>query len=164
MRPAPRGVAIIDKSYNPPTPPKPGEGKRGEDGYFGYLLRQAAGAYRRRMEAALADLGVTQPQYAVLTLLDAYPGLSNADLARVALLTPQTLNLIVAKLANSGMIAKRPHPVHRRIQSLELTEQGRALRAAARTRVRVLETTLAAGCSEDEQKLIRRWLAGVTAG
>ena len=30
--------------------PRPGEGKRGEEGYLGYLLRQAAGAYRTALE------------------------------------------------------------------------------------------------------------------
>lgn len=56
--------------------PAPGEGKRGEQGYLGYLLRQAHAAVRLTMERTLADLGVTSPQFAVLTMLNAYPGLS----------------------------------------------------------------------------------------
>ena len=68
--------------------PAPGEGKRGEAGHLGYLLRQAA-AQRLRMERALADLPITAPQFALLTMLDAYPGSSNAELARLTLLTPR---------------------------------------------------------------------------
>src|SRR6202012_3839152 len=138
-------------------PPPPGEGKRGEAGYFGYLLRQAAGAYRYRMEAALSDLGVTQAQFAVMTLLRAYPGLSNADLARVALLTPQTLSVIVANLEKAGIIARRPHAVHERIRHIELTKNGRALQRAARARMLVLEAELAEGFLDEEQRIIRRW-------
>ncbi|MGL6602901.1 hypothetical protein ACSZN2_15115 [Aeromonas hydrophila] len=41
--------------------PAPGEGKRGEAGHLGYLLRQAAAAQRLRMERALADLPITAP-------------------------------------------------------------------------------------------------------
>src|SRR6185437_2839964 len=67
-------------------PPRPGFGKRGENGHLGYLLRQAQGAARLTLERALADLKVTPPQFAVLTMLKAYPGLSGADVARVALL------------------------------------------------------------------------------
>src|SRR5580704_12010022 len=78
---------IMSKAASASRLPKPGEGKRGEQGYLGYLLRQAAGAHRLRMERALADLDVTPPQFMVLTMLAAYPGHSNADLARVALLT-----------------------------------------------------------------------------
>ena len=84
------------------------EGKRGETGYLGYLLRQAAGAYRLKMERALADLDVTPPQCAVLTMLAAYPGHSNADLARVAVLTPQTISLtVVRQSTGSGEAATR---------------------------------------------------------
>src|ERR1700727_2716529 len=75
-------------------PPPPGSGKRAEDGHIAYLMRQAQAATRLTLERALADLGVTQPQFAVLTMLNAYPGLSGADVARVALLTPQTVGVI----------------------------------------------------------------------
>src|ERR1700731_756553 len=65
-------------------------------------------------EQALADLGITPPQFAVLTVLRAYPGLSGADLARVALLTPQTVGVIIGNLERDGAIRKTPHPVHGR--------------------------------------------------
>ena len=50
-------------------PPPPGQGKRGEKGHLAYLLRQAQAATRLTLERALADLGVTPPQFAVLTML-----------------------------------------------------------------------------------------------
>lgn len=116
------------------------------------------------MEATLADLGITQPQFAVMAMLSAYPGLSNADLARAALLTPQTLSVIVANLERAGTIVKRRHATNERIRQLELSEKGKALYAEARARVRLLESDLAAGYSEAEQKIVRRWLTGITAG
>ena len=39
-------------------PPSPGEGKRGEEGYLGYLPRQAQAATRLTLERALAELGI----------------------------------------------------------------------------------------------------------
>src|SRR5579871_3909689 len=99
--------------------PAPGEGKRGESGYLGYLLRQAAGAYRYRMERMLADLDVTPPQFSVMTMLNAYPGISNADIARLAVLTPQTVSVIVANLERAGTIKRVPHSVHGRILQIE---------------------------------------------
>ena len=119
--------------------PRPGEGKRGEEGYLGYLLRQAAGAYRHRMERALADLEVTPPQFAVMTMLKAYPGQSSADLARLALLTPQTVSVIVANLERAGSIVRRPHSVHGRILTIELSEGGKDLLERCRMRVLSLE-------------------------
>ncbi|MDW6020842.1 MarR family transcriptional regulator [Mesorhizobium sp. BAC0120] len=141
--------------------PRPGEGKRGKEGHLGYLLRQAAGAFRLRVERALADLDVTPPQFSVLTMLAAYPGLSNAELARLALLTPQTVSVIVANLERAGALVRSPHAVHGRIQHLDLSETGRTMLAASRERVDSLERELADGLSPEEEKLIRRWLVGV---
>ena len=144
--------------------PEPGEGKRGEDGYLGYLLRQAAAAHRHRMDKALADLGITPPQFAVLTMLRAYPGHSNADLARLALLTPQTVSVIVANLERAGLIGRRRHEAHGRIQHLELTEPGAALLDQATERARVLDRDLAADLGPQEELAVRRWLAVAATG
>ncbi|TSE00208.1 MarR family transcriptional regulator [Mesorhizobium intechi] len=141
--------------------PAPGEGKRGEEGYLGYLLRQAAGAHRLRMDRALGDLGVTQPQFATLTMLAAYPGVSNADLARLALLTPQTLSVIVANLQRAGSLVRKPHAVHGRIQHIDLSDSGRALLKKCRERVQAIENELTQGLSEAEERAVRRWLVGV---
>ncbi|MGY4507192.1 DNA-binding MarR family transcriptional regulator [Bradyrhizobium sp. USDA 3650] len=107
--------------------PAPGEGKRGEQGYLGYLLRQAHAAVRLTMERSLADLGVTSPQFAVLTMLNAYPGLSGADVARLTFLTPQTVGVIIRNLERDGAIVMTPHPVHGRIQQWTLTPRGATL-------------------------------------
>jgi DNA-binding MarR family transcriptional regulator len=142
-------------------PPPPGHGKRGEDGHLGYLLRQAQAASRLRMERALADLGVTPPQFVVLTMLKAYPGLSGAELARVALLTPQTVGVIIRNLERAGSIRKTAHPVHGRVLMWSLTRSGTALLGKCRRHALALERRLGAGLSERAQLTVRRWLARV---
>jgi len=142
-------------------PPRPGEGKRGEHGYFGYLLRQAAAASRLTLERALAELGATPPQFVVLTMLRAYPGVSGADLARLSLLTPQTVSVIVANLERAGWIARAPHASHGRIVQIEITGEGAALLARCKERVAVVEKWLASGLSESDALVVRRWLAGL---
>jgi len=148
-------------SASPAVPPSPGEGKRGEDGYLGYLLRQAQGAARLTLERALAELGVTPPQFLVLTMLKAYPGLSGADLARVALLTPQTVGVIIRNLERDGAILKTPHPVHGRMLQWTLTPRGLELLQKCRRHAHALERRLADGMSEKELATIRRWLAKI---
>lgn len=142
-------------------PPSPGEGKRGEKGYFAYLLRQAQAATRLAMERSLADLGVTTPQFVVLTMLKAYPGLSGADLARVALLTPQTVGVIIRNLERDGAIRKTPHPVHGRVLQWTLTRHGTTLLAKCRRHAKVIEGRLSAGLSVKTQVTVRRWLAKI---
>jgi DNA-binding MarR family transcriptional regulator len=144
-------------------PPPPGRGKRGEQGHIAYLLRQAQGATRLTMERALADLGVTPPQFAVLTMLKAYPGLSGADLARVALLTPQTVGVIIRNLERDRAIRKTPHPVHGRLLQWTLTRRGGTLLDKCRRPVKTLERRLLTGLSVKAQATVRRWLSDIAA-
>ena len=78
-------------------------------------------------------------------MLRAYPGLSGADLARVALLTPQTVGVIIRNLERDGAIRKTPHPVHGRVLQWTLTRRGGALLDKCRRPVQALERRLAAG-------------------
>ncbi|MHB8254775.1 MAG: MarR family winged helix-turn-helix transcriptional regulator [Acidiferrobacter sp.] len=151
----------MSNATNKTPVPAIGEGKRGEHGHIGYLLRQAHTAHRLRMERALADLEVTLPQFSVLTMLVAYPGASGADLARLSLLTPQTMSVIVANLERGGAISRRPHAVHGRIQQIEVTEAGRKLLALCRSRAKAVEDELLAGISQEDQMAVRRWLVKV---
>lgn len=144
-------------------PPPPGQGKRGEKGYLAYLLRQAQAATRLTLERALADLGVTPPQFVVLTMLKAYPGLSGADLARVALLTPQTVGVIIGNLERDGAIRKTPHPVHGRLLQWKLTRRGVSRLDKCRRHAMVLERRLMAGLSATGQATVRRWLSKIAA-
>ena len=144
-------------------PPPSSRGKRGEKGYLAYLLRQAQAATRLTLERALADLGITPPQFAVLTMLKAYPGLSGADLARVALLTPQTVGVIIRNLERDGAIRKTPHPVHGRVLQWTLTRRGGTLLEKCRRHVTALERRLMAGLGAKAQATVRRWLSKIAA-
>ncbi|QOZ29879.1 MarR family winged helix-turn-helix transcriptional regulator [Bradyrhizobium sp. CCBAU 51753] len=143
-----------------PVPP-PGEGKRGEQGYLAYLLRQAHGASRLSMERALARLGVTSPQFVVLTMLKAYPGLSGADLARVAILTPQTVSVIIKNLERDGAIRKTPHPVHGRVLQWTLTSHGTTLLEKCRQIAQAQEQRLAASLDAKSERVVRQWLSKI---
>ena len=111
-------------AQEPPAPFRPGT-------RFGYALKRAQQAMRTRMDRGLAPLGLNAPQYAVLAALEVEPGLSNADLARGAFVTPQTMQSMLAKLARASLIERRPDEIHGRIQRTELTPEGRAALAQA---------------------------------
>jgi DNA-binding MarR family transcriptional regulator len=141
--------------------PEPGEGKRGVEGHLGYLLRQAHAAVRQAVERALADLEVTQPQFLVMTMINAYPGCSSADIARLTVLTPQTISLIVANLEKAGRLTREQSPTHGRVQVVSLTDEGRALLARSRERTQGLEARLVENLSSEEDQIIRRWLVDI---
>jgi DNA-binding MarR family transcriptional regulator len=159
--PRPRNKSVEHQAGS--RPPPPGTGKRGEQGYLAYLLRQAQAATRLAMERALADLGVTSPQFVVLTMLKAYPGLSGADLARVALLTPQTVGVIIRNLERDGAIRKTRHPIHGRVLQWTITRRGAALLDKCRRHVMAVERRLASGLTTKNRMIVRRWLAGIAS-
>lgn len=139
--------------------PAAGVGKRGQRGYLAYLLRQANAATRLALDRALAEFDVTSPQFSALVMIGAYQPLSSADLARLTLLTPQTVNVIVRNLLERGAIRRIPHAVHGRILNVELTDEGRQLLSRCRARADRVDTRLEDGLStEAEREAVRRWL------
>ena len=99
-------------------------------------------------------------------MLKAYPGLSGAELARVALLTPQTVGVIIGNLERDGAIRKTPHPVHGRILQWTLTGHGLALLEKCRKHANALERRLGAGLSPQAQTTVRRsahqrWISAI---
>ena len=99
----------------------------------------------------------------MLTIIDAYDEPSAADIARLSLLTPQTVNVIVTNLERDGLIERVPDPVHGRILRLTLSEAGRPLLKRCRGRVHEIESRMMVGFSAAEEVTVRRWLAGLAA-
>src|SRR4051794_17471278 len=61
------------------------------DDYVGWTLIQASHALGRHFEAALTSLGLTPMQFGVLVQLSLRPNLGSAELARLVLVTPQSM-------------------------------------------------------------------------
>ena len=118
-------------------------------------------AVRAAMEKALADLEVTPPQFAVLTMIVAYPGLSGADLARLTFLTPQTINVIVRNLERAGAIEKSAHAIAWPHPAAQATAKGQALLKRCRARVMEVEDRIGGLVGKDEERVVRRWLSAV---
>jgi DNA-binding MarR family transcriptional regulator len=144
-----------------PTPPPPGVAYRGVEGHLGFLLRQAQHTFATAMEQRLKHHGLTRPQFGVLSVLVADPGLSAADLARAAMVTPQAINLLVSALEADGLIRREPHPTHGRVLQLFPTPEGRTRVRDAYPAVIELEDRIADGLSDRQVELIKGWLVRV---
>lgn len=97
----------------------------------GNVIKRAEQALMAAKNAALRPLGLTVPQYAALFLLAEQPGLSGAELARRALVTPQTMSTVLANLERKGLIERSTHPIHTRIVEIRLTRPGAEVLSAA---------------------------------
>ena len=135
-----------------------GDGFRGPDGRVGYLLRQANQAFRAAVQSGLGPLGLTLPQYSVLSVADAEPGLSGAELARDSMLTPQTTNEIISLLVPAGLLERRQDDGDRRLRRMFVTGAGRDLLSRARPAVHAVERRMTASLSDADLAVLRGWL------
>lgn len=80
------------------------------------------------MGARLRALGIeiSYPAAAALCLLEEMPGMSGAQLARWAQVTPQTMNQILTGLERDGLVRREADPEHGRILRAFLTAKGLA--------------------------------------
>ena len=121
----------------------------------GYLLKRVQSTLAGALAKALSGHGVTLAQYAVLVSLDEEPGLSNAELARRAFVTPQTMNQVLRELEARQVVLRRPHPDHGRALQTHLTPEGtRVLRGCRRAVDDVEEQMLAPLSAEERGQLV----------
>jgi DNA-binding MarR family transcriptional regulator len=118
----------------------------------GYLLSQIRSALRGHIDAALADKGLTTPQYVALTTLEEDPLLSNADMARLCFVTPQTMLRVIVNLEEAGLVGRNPHPTHGRVRQIGLTARGRKVVADCHQRVLALEERMVAPLTRAERR------------
>jgi DNA-binding MarR family transcriptional regulator len=135
-----------------------GEDFRGPDGRVGYLLRQAHQAFRAVAQTELAAVGLTLPQYSVLSVASVRPGLSGAELARDSMLTPQTTNEIISLLAKAALVEFRADTRDRRLRRVMVTETGHDLLDRARPIVYGVEQRMTATLSDADLATFRGWL------
>ena len=120
----------------------------------GYLVKRVQVALRVAMDRALESEGLTTPQYAVLSALQKAPGLSNAELARRAFVTPQTMIRIVSSLEERGLVTRVEHPSHGRILETRLAAAGQKAVNACHQRVKRVENRMEGDLSETERRTL----------
>jgi len=117
---------------------------------LGYALKRAQHALRTQIDAVLRPLGLTAPQYAVLTAIELDPGISNAALARAAFVKPPTMQGIVGNLEREGLLRRVADPNHGRILKGVLTAKGQRTLLRAHTLVTEIEASMIAAMSPGE--------------
>ncbi len=132
-----------------------------QKGYLGFLLRQASHAYHLKMEKCLLEFGLTPAQFTVLKIISVYQGYSNADIARFAALTPQTVNLIVSKLVLMQLILKKDHPENKKVQCIYLHDTAQILLEQATDKINQIEQGLEESFTTTEIKNVRGWLSKI---
>lgn len=122
--------------------------------WIGYRLKITQHRLRQRLETELAGTGVSAAQNAVLLAVRNNPRISNAELARAAFVSAQSMQGMLVTLERDGFILRTPHPEHGRVIMTELTEKGQAAAESGTTAAEVVEQRMLAGLTPKEARLL----------
>ena len=98
---------------------------------------------------------MTTPQYAALSILRAQPGLSSAQLARRAFVTPQSMQVMVTAFVRDGLVDRRADPRNQRVLRNHLTRDGELLLLQADEAAGGIEQRMLSGLDTEQTSLLR---------
>jgi len=107
-----------------------------------YLIARLDRGVRVLIDAAVRRHGLSTPQYTAMSVIARRAGLSSAQLARRAFVTPQAMHTIVADLTAAGLIVRTPSPSHAKVLHTTLSARGRELLQACDKDVDAIEKWL----------------------
>jgi DNA-binding MarR family transcriptional regulator len=132
--------------------PDPGEPR------LSYVVARLERAVRKGINARVHEHGLTTLQYTTLSVLGRRGELSNAQLARRAYMTPQSMSEVIEALEEKGLITRSQHPSHRRVYPAALTDDGRRVLAACDAVVDQFESEMLAPLSPRERSALQSGL------
>lgn len=148
------GRAGIDSSKGLPPP----EELLAAPGYVARRMHQAYTAAWVR----LVDPVLTGPQFAVLTAVNAYPGVEQGSLGSSVALDRSTMASIVRRLEGRGLIVRERPPEDGRKRLLYLTPEGENTLRETDKKARDLDKLLMQGYDRAEQIALLRRLTALT--
>ena len=92
-----------------------------------YLVYRVERRLRSRLDEVTRAHGVTTTEYVTLSVLRERDGMSSAELARWAFVTPQAMNLVISALERRRLVKRRPDPSHGRVLRASVTAKGIAV-------------------------------------
>jgi DNA-binding MarR family transcriptional regulator len=123
-----------------------------------YVVARLERAVRVGINDRVTPYGLTTLQYTTLSILERGGELSNAQLARRAYMTPQSMSEILDALEKKGFVERSPHPNHRRVFPAALTVEGRQVLAACNAEVDELEGEMLAELTPRQVQSLRNGL------
>src|SRR5205085_8260500 len=123
---------------------------------LGFLLHDVARLLRKRFEQRAKGLGLTRSHWHALAYLNLNVGIHQGGLAEVLEIEPITLVRILDKLEERGLIARRQHPIDRRIWLLHLTAEAHPILVRMRALGDLTRSEALAGIPDAEREQLLR--------
>ncbi len=94
---------------------------------LGFLIGDVSRLLRRSFDDRARGIGVTRPQWRMLSTLKRHEGSNQGALADLMEVEPITLCRMVDRLEETGLVERRANPADRRAWQLYVTDKGHAL-------------------------------------
>lgn len=107
-----------------------------------YLIGRLDRVLRQLINEAVAQFGLTVAQYTALSVIRNRGALSNAQLAKKSLISPQAMSEVIKSLEKRQLIEREPDAQHGRIVLIRLTAEAKALLVRCDAVVQSLEATM----------------------
>jgi DNA-binding MarR family transcriptional regulator len=123
--------------------------------FLGSVISDVSRLMRRSFDARARGIGMTRPQWQVLTTLARNEGVNQGRLAELLDVEPITVCRMVDRLQDSDLVERRADPADRRSWRLYLTAKAQALLAELRPLAEAMLEDVLDGISEDERVALR---------
>jgi MarR family transcriptional regulator, transcriptional regulator for hemolysin len=128
---------------------------------FAFEIAETARAIRRDFDRRAAEVGTTRAQWRVLARLSLRDGLRQVELADALDVEPITLCRMVDRLAEAGLVERRPDEADRRAWRIHLTEKARPVIGSLQALSKDFHADMLAGVPDEERGITRRVLARI---
>jgi len=128
-----------------------------------YMIGRLDHGIRREMRRVLTRWELSVPEFTALSILSHRPGLSNAQMARRTMVTPQSMIEILARLESRELVLREGDPNHGRILRSQLTPEGERVVAGAKAAVDAVQDDLLVGLAADERDALLAAMRGAMA-
>ena len=138
-----------------PAVPPPADAFDAATPRVSYLIYRVERRLRARLDRAVGAHGITTTEYVTLSVLQAQDGLSSAQLARLAFVTPQAMNLVISALERRQLVVRRPSPGHRRVLRTSVTPHGAEIVERCEREMDLIEAEMLRGLDPDLLDTVR---------
>ena len=101
-----------------------------------------------------SDNDISVAEYHLLLAISDDLGRSNAEIARLMFVTPQSANRVLSDLEGRGLLMRTDDPRHGRVRNAMLTPAGRTVLRACTDRITAIESRVLSGLGEEQGRLL----------
>ena len=130
---------------------------------IGLYVSRTAKALSRAFDEALASAGGSLPTWLILVSLKSRSWGTQRELAQALGIEGPTLTHHLDAMERAGLVTRTRDPANRRVQRMELTEEGDAAFQRMRRAATAFDRSLRSGLSDGEIEQVRELLARLHA-